>query len=238
MNKEAVKCTNIVKSYGLGELKQPALRGVSVEFFTGELAFLMGASGCGKTTLLSIISTILTQDSGTIEIFGKNLDQMSDEEKIAFRSQNIGFLFQNFYLIPSLTCLENIELPLMLQGSSKSEARKRAHEALEEIEIPALAHRWPTELSGGQQQRVAMARAVVHRPKLIICDEPTSSLDHSNGMIVMDLLHSHALNPGNAVIVATHDRRILEYADRVVELDDGNISTIYNPKTESLKPND
>ncbi len=228
--KVAVNCKNIVKSYGVGDIKQFALRGVTVDFFKGELSFLMGPSGCGKTTLLSIISTILKEDSGTVEIFDKNLTSFSDEEKTIFRSFNIGFLFQSFYLIPSLTCEENIELPLLLQGKHKTEARRNAHAALEEIGTPTLASRWPSELSGGQQQRIALARAIVHKPKLIICDEPTSSLDHANGVIVMELLKSHALNPENAVIVATHDKRILEYADRVVELDDGNIEKVYETK--------
>lgn len=226
----AVKCENVEKSYGVGDIKQPALRGITVEFFGGELSFLMGASGCGKTTLLSIISTILEEDSGYIELFGKNINQMPEEEKILFRRENIGFLFQNFYLIPSLTCVENTELPLLLQGKFKTEARKRANEALEELGISSLGQRWSQELSGGQQQRVALARAIVHQPKLIICDEPTSSLDHANGVVVMDLLKSHALNPENAVIVATHDKRILEYADRVVELDDGKIDKVYQNK--------
>lgn len=231
MSKEiAIRCENIQKSYGEGEIKQPALRGINLEFYTGELCYLMGPSGCGKTTLLSIISTILKQDSGTVEIFGKNIDHFSEEEKTIFRCQNIGFLFQNFYLIPSLSCLENIELPLLIQGKLKTEAKIRAQAALEELSIGNLGERWSQDLSGGQQQRVALARAIVHRPKLIICDEPTSSLDHSNGMVVMDLLKGHALNPENAVIVATHDKRILEYADRVIELDDGKIENIYqNP---------
>lgn len=224
MDKEiAVKCENVVKNYGTGDIKVQALKNISVEFRRGELSFLMGASGCGKTTLLSVVSTVLQPDSGNVAIFGNNLNLLSDEEKTKFRCQNIGFLFQNIYLIPSLTSLENIELPLLLEGKSKMEATQRAHESLEEIGISDLATRWPNELSGGQQQRVAMARAIVHRPKLIICDEPTSSLDHANGVIVMDLLKGHALNPENAVIVATHDKRILEYADRVVELDDGKI---------------
>lgn len=226
----AVKCENIMKSYGAGNIQQLALKGVSVEFYNGELTFLMGASGCGKTTLLSIISTILQSDSGTIEIFGQNVSMLSEEAKTLFRCRYIGFLFQNFYLIPSLTCEENIELPLLLQGKSKVEARKQAKHALEEIGITQLSSRRPDELSGGQQQRVALARAVVHHPKLIICDEPTSSLDHANGTIVMDLLRKHALNPENAVIVATHDKRILEYADRVVELDDGKVDRIYETK--------
>ena len=228
--KIAIKCENVVKSYGEGDIKVTALKGITIDFFKGELTFLMGASGCGKTTLLSIISAILKQDSGNVEIFGQKLDLLSDDEKTIFRCLNIGFLFQNFYLIPSLTCIENIELPLLLHKHSEKDARKRAHESLEEIGISNLAERWPHELSGGQQQRVAMARAIVHRPKLIICDEPTSSLDHQNGMIVMDLLRGHALNPENAVIVATHDKRILNYADRVVELDDGKIDKVYSTK--------
>lgn len=231
-NNIAVKCDQVEKSYGVGDIKQPALRGISVDFFCGELSFLMGASGCGKTTLLSIISTILKEDNGIIELFGQNVNHMDEEERICFRCEHIGFLFQNFYLIPSLTCEENTELPLLLQGKLKTEARKRANAALEELGISALGQRWSQELSGGQQQRVALARAIVHKPKLIICDEPTSSLDHANGVTVMELLKSHALNPENAVIVATHDKRILEYADRVVELDDGKIDKVYQTKTK------
>lgn len=220
----AVRCEELKKAYGQGNLKQTALRGITLDIYSGELTFLMGASGCGKTTLLSIISTILKEDSGRLEIFGTEMDFLNEDEKTVFRRDNIGFLFQHFYLIPSLTCVENIELPILLQNKSKEEARAKAHATLADIGIENLAHRWPQELSGGQQQRVALARSIVHQTKLIICDEPTSSLDHISGVVVMELLKGHALTPGNAVIVATHDKRILDYADRVIELDDGMLA--------------
>nr|WP_166154474.1 ABC transporter ATP-binding protein [Neochlamydia sp. AcF84]NGY94364.1 putative ABC transporter ATP-binding protein [Neochlamydia sp. AcF84] len=223
----AVSCQDVVKSYGTAEMQQMVVKYLTLDFFCGQLAFLMGPSGCGKTTFLSIISTILKEDEGKIEIFGKNTRDFNEEEKTKFRCENIGFLFQNFYLMPSLTCIENIELPLLLQNKSKQEARNRAYEALADIGIAPLANRWPQELSGGQQQRIALARALIHQPQLIICDEPTSSLDHANGLIVMNLLKTHALKPKNAVIVATHDKRILEYADRIIELNDGIIEKIY-----------
>lgn len=220
----AVKCRHLNKSYKIGDIKQPAIIDVSVDFFCGELTFLMGASGSGKTTLLSIISTIMSEDSGMLELFGETFKNATEEERTIFRCFNIGFLFQNFYLIPNLTVVENVEIPLILQGRTSEEARAQAHATLHEIGISEYASRFPNVLSGGQQQRVALARAIIHRPKLVICDEPTSALDHKNGAVVMDLLKTHALNPNNAVILATHDLRIMEYANRVLEIDDGKIT--------------
>lgn len=233
----AVKCDGIKKSYGSGDIVQPALQGISLECYKGEMTLIMGPSGCGKTTLLSIISTILTEDEGTVHVFGEDLDKLNQEQKSDFRVQNIGFLFQSFYLIPTLNVVENVEIPLILQGKDSQEARKRALGILEEIGIAGLANRYPVQLSHGQEQRVALCRAIVHRPNLIICDEPTSSLDQKSGMLVMDLLKNHAVKPENAVIVATHDKRTIPYADCVAVMDDGRIGQIHErgqiPKGET-----
>lgn len=233
----ALKCEGIKKTYGSGDVSEPALRGISLICYKGEMTLLMGPSGCGKTTLLSIISTILTEDGGTVEVLGKNLDLMNQEEKTEFRIQNLGFLFQSFYLIPSLTVVENVEIPLILQGKEGPEIRKRALDTLDEIGIATLAHRYPPQLSHGQQQRAALSRAIVHRPSLIICDEPTSALDQKNGMVVMDLLKHHAVKPDNAVIVATHDKRTIAYADRIAEMNDGRILNVETniPKEDFIK---
>lgn len=187
---------------------------------------LVGPSGCGKTTLLSAIAGTLRIESGSIQVFGHPLEKMSGSALTRFRAKNIGFIFQQFNLIPTLSIAENVGVPLLIQGVSSSKALKRSREILEKV---GLGNRWkdrPTKLSGGQQQRVAIARALIHEPPLVICDEPTAALDAQNGEIVMDLFRQVARASDRAVIIVTHDNRIFSYADRIARMDDGEIIDI------------
>lgn len=222
----AVSCRGVTKSYGSGEAKVAALRGIDLEVRRGELFMIAGPSGCGKTTLISVITSILSHDSGQCHVLGRDLQQMDEKERAYFRRKSIGFVFQLFNLLPALTAAENVAIPLLINGAPWDRAMARAEEVLEPI---GLAPRWrslPAQLSGGQQQRVAIARALVHDPSLVVCDEPTSNLDHEAGHAVMEVLCNVAKTPDRTVIVVTHDPRIFEFADRIARMDDGRITEV------------
>lgn len=219
----AVHCRGVMKSYGTGEAQVVALRGVDLDVRAGELLMVVGPSGCGKTTLVSVIAGILDQDSGECEVLGNELKAMGRSEKTRFRGQSIGFVFQMFNLLPALTTVENVSVPLLINGASRAESEARAKDALDAVNLGHRLDALPAKLSGGEQQRVAIARALVHGPKLIVCDEPTSNLDHAAGRSVMELLRGIAKGPDRAIIVVTHDPRIFEFADRIVRMDDGKI---------------
>ena len=213
----------VEKSFGEGANRIHVLKQVDFQARTGEITMLVGPSGCGKTTLLSAIAGTLKVESGEINVFGNSLEKMSGGALTRFRAKNIGFIFQQFNLIPTLTVAENVGVPLLIQGLSSGKALKRARDILERV---GLGERWkerPNKLSGGQQQRVAIARALVHEPPLVICDEPTAALDAQNGEIVLDLFRQVARSPDRAVIIVTHDNRIFSYADRIARMDDGEI---------------
>jgi putative ABC transport system ATP-binding protein len=213
----------VEKSFGDGSNRIHVLKQVKLQARTGEILMLVGPSGCGKTTLLSAIAGTLRIESGSINVFGNSLEKMSGHALTRFRAKNIGFIFQQFNLIPTLTVAENVGIPLLIQGVSSGKALKRSREILEQV---GLGTRWkerPNKLSGGQQQRVAIARALVHEPPLVICDEPTAALDAQNGEIVLDLFRQVARSPERAVIIVTHDNRIFPYADRIARMDDGEI---------------
>jgi putative ABC transport system ATP-binding protein len=219
----AVSCKNIKKTYVTGTTRVEALRGVDLEVQMGELVMIVGPSGSGKTTLISIIAGVLTQDEGESLVFGENLAAMSDEEKTSYRGKHIGFVFQSFNLVPMLTTTENVAVPLLINGMGEAEAEAKAEAILEKLDLAEKVHVSPRELSGGQQQRVAIARSIIHQPKLIVCDEPTAYLDHDTGQKVMELLKKTALNENRALIVVTHDPRIFSFADRIAKMDDGRI---------------
>jgi putative ABC transport system ATP-binding protein len=207
-----------------------ALRGIDLEVRRGELLMLVGPSGCGKTTLISVIAAILDQDSGKCEVLGRDLQHMSQSERARFRGVSIGFVFQLFNLLPALTAVENVSVPLLINGISRRHAEVRARDVLEAVGLGIRLSARPTQLSGGQQQRVAIARARVHDPKLIVCDEPTSNLDHKTGRSVMEVLRGVAKSPDRALIVVTHDVRIFEFADRIARMDDGKIIEVVDGK--------
>ena len=233
-NGNIVHVRGVVKSFGDGGDKLTVLHGIDLDAGDGQILMLVGPSGCGKTTLISIIAGTMDAEAGKIEVLGSRLDQMKKSRVTKFRAQNIGFIFQSFNLIPTLNCAENACVPLLIQGMPYKKSVDRARGVLEKV---GLGDRWkhrPGQLSGGQQQRVAIARALVHEPRLIICDEPTASLDAHNGAMVMDLFHEVARKPGRAVIIVTHDNRIFKYADRIAQMNDGRIVEVHD--VDASKP--
>jgi putative ABC transport system ATP-binding protein len=219
----AVRCRGLTKTYGAGDASVMALRGIDLDVRRGELLMVVGPSGCGKTTLISVIAGILDQDSGQCEVLGRDLKDMDQRERARFRGLSIGFVFQLFNLLPALNAVENVSVPLLINGMARKNAEARAEEVLEAVRLGSRLDSLPGKLSGGQQQRVAIARALVHDPKLIVCDEPTSNLDHVTGRSMMELLRGVAKSPERALIVVTHDPRIFEFADRIARMDDGKI---------------
>jgi putative ABC transport system ATP-binding protein len=228
----AIACTNLTKSYGTQGNLTHALRGIDLEVNPGELFMLVGPSGCGKTTLISVIAGILNHDQGSCRIFSHDLDAMEDGDRTEFRGRNVGFVFQAYNLIPTLTTTENTSIPLILNGVPRAEANARSRVMLQQVGLGSKLDTLPTELSGGQQQRVAIARALVHNPRLIVCDEPTSALDHTTGTEIMELFRHEALKGGRTLVIVTHDARIFHYADRIGVMDDGRITRIVNSPSE------
>ncbi len=222
----AVSCRGVTKEFGDGESRVRALRGVDLDIPPGEMSLLVGPSGCGKTTLISIVAGILEPTAGTVSVLGTELTRLSDRAKVRFRGKNVGFIFQQYNLLPALSAAENAAIPLVIAGAPKREAVARATALLDALGMADRAHALPSELSGGQQQRVAIARALVHEPRLLVCDEPTSALDARAGHKTMEHLRKVAVQPGRAVIVVTHDSRVFEFGDRIVHMEDGTIGTI------------
>jgi putative ABC transport system ATP-binding protein len=222
----AVDCREVVKSFGAGGTRVQALRGVTFSAFAGEMTLLVGPSGCGKTTLISAIAGMLTPDSGSISVFGADIRQYSRGRLTAFRANSVGFVFQQFNLLPALTATENASIPLRVIGRPAREANQRAAALLDRLGLAEHRDRFPDELSGGQQQRVAIARALVHEPRLVVCDEPTASLDAASGQAAMALLRELAVREDRAVIVVTHDDRIFGFADRIAHMADGRVQDV------------
>ena len=232
----AVHCRGVVKAYGSGSTRVVALRGVDLDVGAGELLMLVGPSGCGKTTLISVIAGILDQDEGECVVFGRDLRAMSAAERTRYRGRTVGFVFQAFNLLPTLSAVENVAVPLLIGGERRGAALARARETLEGVGLGDRTGALPGDLSGGQQQRVAIARALVHAPRLIVCDEPTSSLDHVTGERVMELLREVAMAAGRALVVVTHDARIFRFADRIAHMEDGQVKRVANGGREAPGP--
>ena len=224
-----VQCVGLTKAYRTEDTVTQALRGVDLEIRAGELMMLVGPSGCGKTTLISIIAAILNHDSGSCIVDARDISTMRERERAAFRGHNLGFVFQAFNLIPTLTCVENVAVPLLLQGMPWNDALLKAGRMVERVGLGEKKNIYPSHLSGGQQQRVAIARALVHDPKIVVCDEPTSALDQATGHIIMELFREVALAGGRTVIIVTHDSRIFSFADRIAQMNDGQIVAIGTP---------
>ncbi|MBK8091145.1 MAG: ABC transporter ATP-binding protein [Verrucomicrobiaceae bacterium] len=232
----AAKVQGISKSFGDGESRLRVLKGIDLEVRGGDITMLVGPSGCGKTTLISIIAGTLAADEGSLQVLGEDLRKMSSAQITRFRARNIGFIFQAFNLIPTLTCAENISVPLLIQGQSAWKAEKKAREVLDQVGLADRASHRPAQLSGGQQQRIAIARALVHEPRLIICDEPTAALDAKNGHIVMELFEKVARAQDRAVLIVTHDNRIFHHADRIAAMDDGRIVEVHDIDADHPPP--
>lgn len=221
----AISCKGIKKTYGTNDNRVEALKATDLEISSGQLTLIAGPSGSGKTTLISIIATILTPDEGTLTLLDQDIGGMSENAKAAFRCANVGMVFQSLFLIPTLTVVENVMLPLIVAGVDKEVAQAKAIDLLTRVHLEKRLHVSPSHLSKGQQQRVAIARAMINDAKIIICDEPTSALDHVVGYEIMDFLHALARQSSKAVLVVTHDQRIFSYADRIVNMCDGQITT-------------
>jgi putative ABC transport system ATP-binding protein len=192
------------------------------------MTLLVGPSGCGKTTLISIIAGLLNPTAGEIQVLGKSLDGMKGREKTSFRSEHVGFVFQQYNLLPALTAAENAAIPLIIAGWGHQRAVQKASQCLEQVGLGSRTGSYPAQLSGGQQQRVAIARSLVTDPKLIVCDEPTAALDAKSGQTVMQLMRQVALLPDRAVIVVTHDSRVFSFGDRIAEMEDGVVKQVHN----------
>jgi putative ABC transport system ATP-binding protein len=221
---EAIRISGVTKEFPVGEGTIRVLHGIDASIRSGELTYLVGESGSGKTTLISIIAGILYPTEGAVQVFDADIYNLTDTQLVKFRLNTIGFIFQQYNLLPTLTAAENAAVPLVAGGMRRAEAVARAEVLLEKLNIADQANKLPRALSGGQQQRVAIARALVHDPRLIVCDEPTAALDAKSGRRVMDLLREVALSPDRAVIIVTHDNRIFDLADRILTMEDGRIT--------------
>ena len=225
-----IEVRGVSKVYGEGASRVRAVEGVDLEVTPGEVVLLMGPSGSGKTTLLSMMGCILSPSEGSIRIAGREVAGLSEKVLPAVRLEHIGFIFQGFNLFPTLTVGENVELTLDLKGIHGSRARKQARQLLEQVGLGAKYDEFPTNLSGGQKQRVAVARALAGEPGVILADEPTAALDSHSGRNVMEVLRGLAHERGRAVVVVTHDSRVLEFGDRIVRMEDGKI--VASPQRE------
>lgn len=223
LNDDAVVCRDVKKYFGEGEARIEALRGINFDANFGEMTFLLGPSGCGKTTLISVIAGLLKRDEGDLSVLGTQMEDLSENERVLFRRKNLGFIFQQYNLLPALTAAENVAVPLLATGVRRKHAVEQASELLSLLGLSNRVNSLPAKLSGGQQQRVAIARALIHEPRLVVCDEPTAALDNATGQTVMELLATKVLSPERAVIIVTHDSRVLHFADSIAHMDDGRI---------------
>jgi putative ABC transport system ATP-binding protein len=220
----AIEVRDLTKTFGEGELAYQALRGVSLDVRPGELVMLVGPSGSGKTTLLSVIGAVLSPTGGSVEILGQRIDGLDRRGLARLRRDQIGFVFQEHNLLRALTALENVMMPLRMQGWRAADAQARARAVLGRVGLGDRLERRPAELSGGQRARVAIARAVAGAPPVILADEPTAALDAETGLAVTSLLRELSREQGATVLVVTHDQRIFHLADRIVRIADGLIA--------------
>ena len=218
-----MQANELWKLYASGESTVQAVKGVNVTIREGEMIAIMGPSGCGKTTLLNVLSGIDEPTAGEVTIDEKSLFAVSDNERSRMRAEYLGFIFQDFNLLPVLSAVENVELPLLLLGKPANEARNTALDALKAVGLGERSGHRPSELSGGQQQRVAIARAIVHNPSVVLCDEPTGNLDSATSASVMELLKSINKKMGTTFLLVTHDSEVAKQCNRILHMDDGEI---------------
>ncbi len=230
-----IEAREIRKTLGRGAGQVEALRGIDLQLRKGELTLLMGPSGSGKTTLLLILGCMLTPSAGTLTVCGTSTDNAGKEDLARIRRDHIGFVFQSYHLFPTLTARQNVQLALDIRGQHGKDARKRAQAALGLVGLEPKARSLPHSLSGGEQQRVAIARAFVANPSIILADEPTSALDSDSGRTIMRILAEAAHQRGRAVLVVTHDPRILGFADRIIEIEDGRLVEERSERAERVR---
>jgi putative ABC transport system ATP-binding protein len=223
MTQQIIEATAVQKSFRTGEVEVHALRGVDLFVETGEMVAIMGPSGCGKTTLLNCLSGLDEFDSGNVKIEGSDLRKMNDRARTHYRARRMGFIFQTFNLLPVISALENVELPLLVSGVSQREARQKAVAALAQVGLAERANHRPAELSGGQRQRVTIARALVNNPAIVWADEPTGNLDSKTANDVLDLMKKLNREQGQTFIIVTHDATIGAACNRIVRMQDGEI---------------
>jgi putative ABC transport system ATP-binding protein len=223
MNEYVVQARAVEKKLGSGAGEVQALRGVDFSLRRGELTLLMGPSGSGKTTLLLILGCMLAPSSGEVTVGGASTSKADKEELAKIRRDHIGFVFQSYHLFPTLTAWQNVQLALDIRGERGQAAVEKSREALKMVGLEQKRNSLPLELSGGEQQRVAIARAIVAKPSAILADEPTAALDGANGHTIMRILASIAHERGSAVLVVTHDPRVVPFADRIVQIEDGRL---------------
>lgn len=234
MTSQIVRVDDVAVTYGTGPASVFALRGLTLEFRAGEVTLVMGPSGSGKTTLLTILGCLLSPTRGAVNLLGHDPAAMSENERTRFRLRNVGFVFQAFRLIRSLSAIENVSVALEIARVPRREARERARRALAELGLSSRERLRPDELSGGEKQRVAIARALANGPRLILADEPTASLDSESGLAIVETLRALSREERRTVVVVSHDPRLAERADRVVKLRDGAIdSDVKNAGTGS-----
>ena len=229
-----VQARGVTKSFGEGDTRIPVLKGVDLDVAKGEVLLLVGPSGSGKTTLLSVIAGILESDEGEVRILGESILELSGSEKTKFRRDHLGFIFQQYHLLPTLTAVENAAVPLLIRGVPKQDALAQSEAVLGTMGMGERLAALPTRLSGGEQQRVAIARALVGDPKLLLCDEPTANLDGETGHRKVQQLHDIGKQPDRGVIIVTHDTRIFEFGDRIVHMEDGQVDQIQHGQEEPI----
>jgi putative ABC transport system ATP-binding protein len=218
-----IEVDSVVKTYSSGNVKVEALRGVSLEVPRGEMLAVMGPSGCGKTTLLNCVSGLDRIDGGTVRIDGTDLASMNDKQKTSYRARNMGFIFQTYNLLPVLSAVENVELPLVVSGVNASEARKKAVAALDRVGLADRANNWPAQLSGGQRQRVTIARSLVNDPAIVWADEPTGALDSKTANEIMEIMETLNREQGQTFVIVTHDAGVGKRCHRLIRMTDGQI---------------
>jgi putative ABC transport system ATP-binding protein len=222
----AIIVSSVEKEFGSGASAARALRGATLTVPFGSITMLVGPSGCGKTTLLSIIAGLLRPTSGSVTVLDKDMFAMSDSAQVDFRQRNMGFIFQQYNLLPSLSATENAAVGLLAAGINRKAAFERASKALSTLGLDKKLDKLPRTLSGGQQQRIAVARALVHEPRIVLCDEPTAALDGKSGRAVMEMMAAVAVRDDRAVLIVTHDSRIFDFAHQIVHMEDGQITEI------------
>src|SRR5690349_2944889 len=225
-SEHAVVARGVTKEFGSGDTGTLALRGVDLDIAYGETTLLVGPSGCGKTTLISIIAGLLNPTDGEVNILGHDLSELRGASLVNFRKRNIGFVFQQYNLLPALTTAENAAVPPFIAREYRTKAVRTAQDLLGEVGLEARMNAYPSQLSGGQPQRVAIARALIHQPRLMVCDEPTAALDAHSGQTVMQLLKRVAVQSDRALIIVTHDSRVYGFGDRIVHMSDGRIERV------------